>query len=242
MSAFIGKPEYKNEAPQSIDTADPGATPEAESVVTSKEAPQSIDINSPDATSKTDSAGASTDSVPQNGPEVNGNIDESSTQGMDGRKESVEGRHNFEAMGAASENFSGLRDYENLPTDDNVQPSRRNDARQEEYPKKDASGRDVSRFASNVGNSEAISDRDVDTLKKLIQDGLLGHETQSMEDVHKGAVDRIKEVGAAKVHRDVTKAVTEGSINEHLIAEAEVLFSYYSNRKGIMQSRPLRTF
>lgn len=91
LSAFIGKSDYKNEAPQSTNTVDPGATPEAESTVTPEGTTQSTNTNSPGATSETDSAGASTDSVPQNGPEVNGNIDESRAQGVDGKEQSVEG-------------------------------------------------------------------------------------------------------------------------------------------------------
>lgn len=83
VSAFIGKSDYKNEALQSANAADPGATPGAESTVTPRGATQSTDTSSPGATSETAAAGTSKNSVPQTGPEVNGNVDESGTQRED---------------------------------------------------------------------------------------------------------------------------------------------------------------
>lgn len=173
-------------------------------------------------------------SVPQNGPEVNGNIDESRAQGVDGQEQSMEGgQPEIKGTGAAERNFAGMQQYEDLISDDNIQRTRATDARQEEILKTDSYGRQVTEFAGNVGNSEAISDRDVDTLKQMIQEGLLGHDTQSMTEVHGHAVEKIKKKGAANVRDEITRAVANGKINEHLIAEAEVLFAQYSNRRNM---------
>ena len=231
---YIPKPsDYNNEALQTTNANGPGVTPEAKSTVTSREATQSTDTSYPSVTPNGESVGASVNSVAQNGPEVNGNIDESGAQGADSPETSAEGgQSGIRGTGAAEANFSGLQQYESLISDDNVQRSRTDDARQEEILRRDGNGRTVSEFAGNVGNSEAISDRDVDTLKRLIQEGALGHDTQSMTEEHTKAVERIRERGAAAVRDQITRAVQKGRIDEHLIAEAEVLFAQYSNRRS----------
>lgn len=139
---------------------------------------------------------------------------------------------NGEAVGAASRDFSGLEAYNDLLTDDNVQPSRATDAKHEEVPIRDGKGQRVSEFAHNAMNSEVISARDVDTLKQLIQEGAFGAEVQHMDDVHRAAVERIKARGdSASVHA-ITRDVANGKADEHTIAEAQVLFAMYTNRKS----------
>ena len=119
VTAFMGKPGYKKtgsiatpesvqadsstpeatggiaprtEVPQSTNTTYPGATPEAESTVTSREATQPIDINDPGATSETAAVGTSIDIVPENAPKVNGNsVNSESTPTTDTQNQSAEG-------------------------------------------------------------------------------------------------------------------------------------------------------
>ena len=169
--------------------------------------------------------------VENEAPQMQNETAESASVADSGAQSTVQGQ-NIKGTGAAEANFSGLQQYESLISDDNVQRTRANDARQEEILKKDPYGRTVTEFAGNVGNSEAISDRDVDTLKMMIQDGLLGHDTQKISDVHASAVEKIQKKGAASVRDEITRAVASGKVNEHLIAEAEVLFAQYSNHKG----------
>ena len=87
------------------------------------------------------------------------------------------------SVGAADRNFSGFEAYDNLLSDDNVQPKRASDAKNVDVPKKDTYGRDVSEFAHNAMNSDIISQRDIDTAKRLVQEGAFGHETPKMADV-----------------------------------------------------------
>lgn len=137
-----------------------------------------------------------------------------------------------EAVGAASRDFSGLEAYNDLLTDDNVQPSRATDAKHEEVPIRDGKGQRVSEFAHNAMDSEVISARDVDTLKQLIQEGAFGHEVQHMEDVHHAAVKHIEEVGMTAAYGQIMRDVANGKIDSHNIAEMQVLFAMSTNHKG----------
>lgn len=72
------------------------------------------------------------------------------------------------AVGAASANFAGTAEYDELLRDGNVQPSRATDAKYEETPIRDCYGRDVTEFTHNVINSAFISERDVGTVIKCV--------------------------------------------------------------------------
>lgn len=74
-------------------------------------------------------------------------------------RKAPERRKGFEAMGAADRDFTGKAAYQDLLTDDNVQPDRPGDVRPMEVPKKDGYGRDVSEFAANAYAAEATPDR-----------------------------------------------------------------------------------
>lgn len=97
LTAFIGKSDYRNEAPRITNVNGPSATPEAESTVTPREATQSTDANYPSATPNGESAGASTNIVPEIISEVNRNptpesdyYDEFESWGRDPIREGVE--------------------------------------------------------------------------------------------------------------------------------------------------------
>ncbi|MGM9549818.1 MAG: hypothetical protein ACI3V5_08235 [Faecousia sp.] len=136
------------------------------------------------------------------------------------------------AVGAANQNFSGNAAYDDLLSDDNVQPARASDAKNVEVPKTDTYGRNVSEFAQNAMNSDIISERDVDTAKRLIQEGAFGHETQKMADVRDKVYSEIQEKGVSASVREVGKAAASGKISEYDIAKAEVLFAILTDKKG----------
>lgn len=137
------------------------------------------------------------------------------------------------SVGAADRNFTGTAAYDDLLSDDNVQPRRASDAKNVEVPKTDAYGRDVSEFAHNAMNSDIISQRDIDTAKRLVQEGAFGHETQKMADVRDRVYDEIQKKGVSASVREVSKAAAGGKISEYDIAKAQALFAMLTDKKGV---------
>lgn len=137
------------------------------------------------------------------------------------------------SVGAADRNFTGFEAYDNLLSDDNVQPRRARDAKDVEVPKTDAYGRNVSEFAHNAMNSDIISDRDIDTAKRLVQEGAFGHGTQKMADVRDRVYDEIQEKGVSASVREVSRAAAGGKISEYDIAKAQALFAMLTDKKGV---------
>lgn len=137
------------------------------------------------------------------------------------------------SVGAADRNFTGTAAYDDLLSDDNVQPRRASDAKNVEVPKTDTYGRNVSEFAHNAMNSDIISDRDIDTAKRLIQEGAFGHETQKMADVRDRVYDEIQEKGVSASVREVSRAAAGGKISEYDIAKAQALFAMLTDKKGV---------
>lgn len=136
------------------------------------------------------------------------------------------------SVGAADRNFTGTAAYDDLLSDDNVQPRRASDAKNVEVPKVDAYGREVSENAHNLMNSDIISDRDIDTAKRLIQEGAFGHETQHMEDVRSAVYAEIQKDGMAKSVGKVSGAATNKKLSEYEIAKAQVLLAMVTEKKG----------
>lgn len=137
------------------------------------------------------------------------------------------------SVGAADRDFTGMVAYDDLLSDDNVQPRRASDAKNVEVPKTDTYGRNVSEFAHNAMNSDIISDRDIDTAKRLIQEGAFGHETQKMADVRDRVYDEIQEKGVSASVREVSRAAAGGKISEYDIAKAQALFAMLTDKKGV---------
>lgn len=136
------------------------------------------------------------------------------------------------SVGAADRDFTGTAAYDDLLSDDNVQPRRASDAKNVEVPKVDAYGREVSENAHNLMNSDIISDRDIDTAKRLIQEGAFGHETQHMEDVRSAVYAEIQKDGMAKSVGKVSGAATNKKLSEYEIAKAQVLLAMVTEKKG----------
>lgn len=137
------------------------------------------------------------------------------------------------SVGAADRDFTGMAAYDDLLSDDNVQPRRASDAKNVEVPKTDTYGRNVSEFAHNSMNSDIISDRDIDTAKRLVQEGAFGHETQKMADVRDRVYDEIQKKGVSDSVREVSRAAAGGKISEYDIAKAQVLFAMLTDKKGV---------
>lgn len=137
------------------------------------------------------------------------------------------------SVGAADRNFTGTAAYDDLLSDDNVQPRRASDAKNVEVPKTDVYGRNVSEFAHNAMNSDIISSRDIDTAKRLVQEGAFGHDTQKMADVRDRVYDEIQEKGVSASVREVSRAAAGGKISEYDIAKAQALFAMLTDKKGV---------
>lgn len=136
------------------------------------------------------------------------------------------------SVGAADRDFTGTAAYDDLLSDDNVQPRRASDAKNVEVPKVDAYGREVSENAHNLMNSDIISDRDIDTAKRLIQEGAFGHETQHMDDVRDAVYKEIQEKGLARSVGEVSGAAAKGKLSEYDVAKAQVLLAMVTEKKG----------
>lgn len=136
------------------------------------------------------------------------------------------------SVGAADRNFTGTAAYDDLLSDDNVQSRRASDAKNVEVPKTDTYGRDVSENAHNLMNSDIISDRDIDTAKRLIQEGAFGHETQHMDDVRDAVYAEIQKKGLARSVGEVSGAAAKGKLSEYDVAKAQVLLAMVTDKKG----------
>lgn len=183
-----------------------------------------------------DAALAYRDSLMRKGsPQVADTTKASPVQGQPGNGTS--GSQNSDnanpSVGAADRNFTGTAAYDNLLSDDNVQPRRASDAKNVEVPKTDVYGRNVSEFAHNAMNSDIISQRDIDTAKRLVQEGAFGHDTQKMADVRDRVYDEIQEKGVSASVREVSKAAASGKISEYDIAKAQALFAMLTDKKGV---------
>lgn len=217
LSAFIGKSDYKNEAPQSTNTVDPSATPKAESTVTPEGATQSTNINSPGATSETDSAGASIDSVPQNVQEVNGNIDESGAQRADNPEVYTEG-------GQVPKEKSV---YETVMENGNVQPDRADDVRKMAMPETDINGDDVSAVAGNVYASKITPDDFAELMKEPAAKGKLSYAKITNDQAVEWAKETILMAGDWKTaYSDWKDSVAKGGAGAEMSARGALLLNH----------------
>lgn len=241
VTAFMGEPGYKKtgsvstpesaqadsitpeatggtaprtEALQSTNTADPGATPEAESTVTPEGATQPTDISSPDATSETAAAGASTNSVPQRKPEVNGNIDERRAQGADTQRASAEGGQTESA-------------YETVMTEGNVQPDRADDVRKMAMPETDINENPVSQTAGNVYASKITPDDFAELMKEPAAKGKLSYAKITNDQAVEWAKETILKAGYWKTaYSNWKDSVANGVAGAEMSARGALLLNH----------------
>lgn len=161
--------------------------------------------------------------VPESGGNVNGNFDE-------GRGRPTEERPGIKGTGAAERNFAGTAAYDDLLTDDNVQRGRADDVRLEEVPKKDADGRDVSENVGNAMGSNLTADAFTNTIKRLVTEGQLSHDTQTnKETLDKAAKAIVADGGAFESARKLREVADSGRTSAVDEAKSLLIYSYYQD-------------
>jgi hypothetical protein len=135
----------------------------------------------------------------------------------------------FEAMGAASRGFSGMEAYNELLTDENVQPVRPWAVREMEVPKTDKDGRRVTEFAANAAGAAATSDAVADTLAQLIGEGAMSFDSRSKQQSINNAVSELEKRPISEVVGEISERVSEGTIKDGDIEKALVAYNLLSN-------------
>lgn len=144
----------------------------------------------------------------------------------------------FEAMGAASADFTGTAAYDNLLSDENAQRDRPGDVRPVEVPKVDAKGRDVSEFVGNAYGSALTPDTFIPTIRKLLLDGELSHDTQTNEQTLKQAAEALAKDGDIKTSADRIRGIANsGKTSARTVAEATLLYSYLTEETDDLSQR-----
>lgn len=138
----------------------------------------------------------------------------------------------IKGTGAAEANFSGKAAYQDLLTDDNVQPDRPGDVRPTEVPIKDSYGRNVSQFVKNAVGAEITPDKMVDTIEDLVQEGALGYDRRNNQDALNNAAAEIEKKGAGRVKRRITTNIANGKLQDGDIEQAMLLYANYANKNG----------
>lgn len=132
------------------------------------------------------------------------------------------------SVGAADENFSGHAQYQELLSDDNVQPGRKTDVRLDEVPVLDQNGQKVSEVAKNIMGSRNTPDEGVDQVKDLIQSGVFSFDPKSNEKSLTDAMEDIAKRGDRAVLRQIDQNIGSRRIQEGDIEKAIVLYTRYA--------------
>lgn len=132
------------------------------------------------------------------------------------------------SVGAADENFSGHAQYQELLSDDNVQPDRKTDVRLDEVPVLDQNGQKVSEVAKNIMGSRNTPDEGVDQVKDLIQSGVFSFDPKSNEKSLTEAMEDIAKRGDRAVLRQIDQNIGSRRIQEGDIEKAIVLYTRYA--------------
>lgn len=132
------------------------------------------------------------------------------------------------SVGAAEENFSGHAQYQELLSDDNVQPDRKTDVRLDEVPVQDQNGQKVSEVAKNIMGSRNTPDEGVDQVKDLIQSGVFSFDPKSNEKSLTEAMEDIAKRGDRAVLRQIDQNIGSRRIQEGDIEKAIVLYTRYA--------------
>ena len=139
----------------------------------------------------------------------------------------------IKGTGAAEQNFTGTAAYDDLLSDDNVQPPRRNDARVIEVPKTDAEGKNVSRFMSNAMNASVTTDEFTDTIKKMVMKGEGSYDVVSDESMLQQAAAEIKaDGGVTESVNKLRETAESGKVGNTDIAKGELLYAQLVNDKS----------
>lgn len=130
------------------------------------------------------------------------------------------------SIGAADQNFTGTARYQELLSDDNVKPARRDDFRDDEVPEMDGSKR-VSNVAKNLMGSKNTTDAGADQIKQIIDSGIFSYDKKSNKQSLQEAYDDLNARGADAVRTEINRHLKDGVIADGDIEKAVTLANQY---------------
>lgn len=130
------------------------------------------------------------------------------------------------SVGAADQNFTGTARYQELLSDDNVKPARRDDFRDDEVPEMDGSKR-VSDVAKNLMGSKNTTDAGADQVKQLIDSGIFSYDKKSNKQSLQEAYNDLNARGADAVRTEINRHLKDGVIADGDIEKAVTLANQY---------------
>lgn len=130
------------------------------------------------------------------------------------------------SVGAADQNFTGTARYQELLSDDNVKPARRDDFRGDEVPEMDGSQR-VSDVAKNLMGSRNTTDAAADQVKELISSGVFSYDKKTNQQSLREAIDDLNTRGTQAVRDDILHHLARNTIEDGDVAKAVALTNQY---------------
>lgn len=130
------------------------------------------------------------------------------------------------SVGAADRDFTGKARYQELLSDDNVKPARRDDFRGDEVPEMDGSQR-VSDVAKNLIGSKNTTDAAADQVKELISSGVFSYDKKTNQQSLREAIDDLNTRGTQAVRDDILHHLARNTIEDGDVAKAVALTNQY---------------
>lgn len=130
------------------------------------------------------------------------------------------------SVGAADRDFTGKAHYEDLLSDDNVKPARRDDFRGDEVPEMDGSQR-VSDVAKTLIGSKNTTDAAADQVKDLISSGVFSYDKKTNQQSLREAIDDLNARGTQTVRDDILHHLARNTIEDGDVAKAVALTNQY---------------
>lgn len=130
------------------------------------------------------------------------------------------------SVGAADRDFTGKAHYEDLLSDDNVKPARRDDFRGDEVPEMDGSQR-VSDVAKTLIGSKNTTDAAADQVKDLISSGVFSYDKKTNQQSLREAIDDLNTRGTQAVRDDILHHLARNTIEDGDVAKAVALTNQY---------------
>ena len=130
------------------------------------------------------------------------------------------------SVGAADRDFTGKARYQELLSDDNVKPPRRDDFRGDEVPEMDGSQR-VSDVAKNLMGSKNTTDAAADQVKDLISSGVFSYDKKTNQQSLREAIDDLNTRGTQAVRDDILHHLARNTIEDGDVAKAVALTNQY---------------
>lgn len=131
------------------------------------------------------------------------------------------------SVGAADRDFTGKAHYEELLSDDNVKPARRDDFRGDEVPELDSNGQRISDVAKNLMGSRNTTDAAADQVKDLISSGVFSYDKKTNQQSLREAIDDLNARGTQAVRDDILHHLARNTIEDGDVAKAVALTNQY---------------